>query len=141
MIVAASLVTNIFSRWLMTILFMPFGPNAEDIVSENSLQASMKKAKELRMFKIEYREVTYTLREIHVNTFTTGSLIRIFFRPKKTLDLFFLELEFFKNVKNKPAIVRHFLYVGCKIWEPALKGTILIDVVCSRKYVIPTRWC
>ena len=52
MIVAASLVTNIFSRWLMTILFMPFGPNAEDIVSENSLQASRKKAKEI---KIEYQ--------------------------------------------------------------------------------------
>ena len=50
MIVAASLVTNIFSRWLMTILFMPFGPNAEDIVSENSLQASRKKE-----IKIEYQ--------------------------------------------------------------------------------------
>ena len=78
---------------------MPFGPNAEDIVSENSLQASMKKAKELRMFKIEYREVTYTLREIHVNTFTTGSLIRIFFDPKKPLIYFFWSLSFSKMLK------------------------------------------
>ena len=70
MIVAASLVTNIFSRWLMTILFMPFGPNAEDIVSENSLQAS-KKAKEI---KIEYQSARLLI--IHVELGKTKNVYK-----------------------------------------------------------------
>jgi hypothetical protein len=42
MMVAASLVTKSFSKWLITILFIPFGPYAVATVSENSLQASEK---------------------------------------------------------------------------------------------------
>ena len=40
-IVAASFVTNNFSRWLITILFIPFGPHAVRVVWASSLQACM----------------------------------------------------------------------------------------------------
>ena len=40
-ITAASLVTNKRSKWLMTILFMPFGPRDVRVIFDNCLHASM----------------------------------------------------------------------------------------------------
>jgi hypothetical protein len=40
-IVAASLVTNCFPRWLITILFIPLGPIEVRVISDSFLQASM----------------------------------------------------------------------------------------------------